>query len=225
MGYEYEILYQNAYTLLRVNLNGESIQAEAGAMVYKSSNITLETQMKGGLLSSLKRKMLGAESIFLNTFRGEGEIAFAPSYPGDITHIELRNEIWFLQGGSYLCSSPELEIDTKFQGLKGIFSREGLFFLKVSGSGDLFVSIFGALEEKKLSQEEIQVDTGHLVAFSKGISYDVERIGGLKSTMFSGEGLILRLSGTGRLLLQSRSVEAFASWLYPFMPIKTSKYE
>jgi uncharacterized protein (TIGR00266 family) len=222
---EYEVQHKPVFTLLKTKLrSGQSIRAEAGAMVYMK-NITMETSAGGGLLSSLKRSVLGGESFFMNTFTcptGEGEVGFAPPYAGDVMCLDLKNETWFLQGGSYLCSSPELMIDTKFQGLKGFVSREGLFFLKMSGTGQLFVSIFGAIEEHELVGDEFTIDTGHLVAFQEGIDYQVKTVGGLKSTVFSGEGLVARLSGRGRFLLQTRSTGAFVDWLIPFLPKPSS---
>jgi uncharacterized protein (TIGR00266 family) len=219
---KHDILYRPVYSLLKVELDaGESISAESGAMVTMTPNIEIQTSAKGGLLSSLKRSVLGGESFFQNTFtsrNGKGAITFAPSYMGDVEYIPLSGE-WLVQGGSYLCSTPGLTIDTKFQGMRGLVSGESLFFLKISGQGDLFISSFGAIHPVELQAgEEIKVDTGNLVAFQQGITYSVERVGGIKSTMLSGEGLVLRLQGPGKLFIQTRSPGAFAGWLYPLLP-------
>ena len=219
---KYDILYRPVYSLLQVEMGaGESISAESGAMVTMTPNINIQTSAKGGLLSSLKRSMLGGESFFQNTFTckdGKGVIAFGPSYMGDIEHIPLTGE-WLVQGGSYLCSTPGLSIDTKFQGFKGLVSGESLFFLRIFGQGDLFISSFGAIHPIDLQQgEEVRVDTGNLVAFQQGVSYTVERVGGLKSTFLSGEGLVLRLKGPGKAYIQTRSPQSFAGWLYPLLP-------
>jgi uncharacterized protein (TIGR00266 family) len=219
---KHEILYRPVYSLLKVELDaGESISAESGAMVTMTPNIEIQTSAKGGLLSSLKRSVLGGESFFQNTFtcrEGKGVITFGPSYMGDAEYIPLSGE-WFVQSGSYLCSTPGLDIDTKFQGLKGVISGESLFFLRISGQGDLFISSFGAIHPIDLQPgEEIRVDTGNLVAFQQGITYNVERVGGLKSTVLSGEGLVLRLKGPGKLYVQTRSPASFAGWLYPLLP-------
>jgi len=221
--YEYDILKSPAYTLLKVDLrDGQTIKAEAGALVSMSPNLKIETKAQGGMFRALKRSALGGESFFQNTFRSEngpGELTLAPGYPGDIEKVSLEDETWFLQGGAFLASNVDIDLDTKFQGLKGFVSREGLFFLKVEGSGDLFVSAFGALYEYDLNGELI-IDTGHLVGFQGGIQYDVKRIGGLKSTFLSGEGLVLRLWGQGKVYMQTRNPTAFASWLTPFLPNK-----
>ena len=219
---KYTILYRPVYSLLQVDMQpGESICAEAGAMVTMTPNIAIETSARGGVLSSLKRTFLGGESFFQNTFtcgQGAGTITFGPSYMGDVEQIPMTGE-WFVQSGSYLASTPGLGIDTAFQGLKGLFSGESLFFLRLFGQGDLFISSFGAIHAVDLKPgEEIKVDTGNLVAFQQGIAYTVEQVGGIKSTFLSGEGLVLRLKGPGRIYIQTRSPRTFVGWLYPLLP-------
>jgi uncharacterized protein (TIGR00266 family) len=219
---KYNILYRPVYSLLEVEMQqGESICAEAGAMVTMSPTIDIQTSARGGILSSLKRSMLGGESFFQNTYtcrQGAGIVTFGPSYMGDIEQIPMVGE-WFVQSGAYLASTPQLGIDTKFQGLKGLFSGESLFFLRVFGQGDLFISSFGAVHAIDLKQgEDVRVDTGNLVAFQQGINYSVEKVGGIKSTMLSGEGLVLRLRGPGRVYIQTRSPGTFVGWLYPLLP-------
>lgn len=221
---EHEILYQPSYSLLKIMLRqGEAISAEAGAMVSMSSGIQIETSMKGGLFGSLKRSVLGGESFFVNTFRADenGEVALAPSLPGDIHDLELKGQTIYVQSGSYLASSPEIEVDTKWGGAKTFFSREGLFLLKISGTGKLFLSSYGAIHEINLEAgQKYIVDTGHMVSFDEGVGYTVKKVGGLKSTLLSGEGLVCELTGPGKITIQSRSEAAFLSWLIPHIPKK-----
>lgn len=220
---KHEVLYRPTYSILKVTLDaGESIRAEAGAMVSMSENIRVETSASGGLLKAFARKLLAGESFFMNTFTAEGgpgEALFSPPYQGDIIHVELRGEHWYVQGSSYLASSPQLDIGVTFMGAKGLLSREGLFFLDISGVGSLFISSFGAIHPIDIYPgRRYVVDTGHLVAISSGVNYRVKTIGGLKSLLLSGEGLVTELEGTGKALIQTRSVSAFALWLYPFLP-------
>jgi uncharacterized protein (TIGR00266 family) len=219
---EYEVLYRPSYALARVKLNaGEGICAEAGAMVSMSEGIEIETGVKGGVLSGLKRSILGGESFFINTFKAKapGEVTLAPSLPGDIIHLELSGETFLVQSGSYIASSPQVAIDTKWGGAKTFFSKEGFFLLKMQGSGDLFLSSYGAIHEITLQPgESYTVDTGHMVAFDESVRYSVKRVGGIKSTLFSGEGLVCNLTGPGRIFLQSRSADAFLAWLIPQLP-------
>ncbi|MSS73753.1 MAG: TIGR00266 family protein [Candidatus Latescibacteria bacterium] len=220
---DHEILYRPSFSLLKVTLSpGETVSAEAGAMVSMSSAIELETSAKGGLFGALKRSVLGGESFFVNTFkasRGPGEVTFAPTLPGDITGLELRGQTLYAQSGAYIASSPDVQVDTKWGGAKTFFSREGFFLLKISGAGHVFLSSYGAIHEVQLKAgEKYIVDTGHMVAFDEGVDYAVRRVGGLKSTLFGGEGLVCELTGPGRIMIQTRNVDSFLSWLIPMLP-------
>ena len=221
----HEILYRPSYSLLKVNLGkGESISAEAGAMVSMSSTIEIETKMKGGLFGALKKSVLGGESFFTNNFKANdaGEVCFAPSLPGDLTAVELANQTILAQSGAYVASSPEITVDTKWGGAKTFISKEGFFLLKIAGTGTVFLSSYGAIHEVQLAAgQRYTVDTGHMVAFDDGVRYEVKRVGGLKSTLFSGEGLVCELTGPGRIMLQTRSEDAFISWLTPKLPQKS----
>lgn len=180
--------------------------------------------MRGGLVSSLKRKVLGGESLFINTFKAndKGILGLAPSYAGDIAVHEMKGEDFYVQSGSYLANSSGVEIDTKFAGGKGFFSREGLFLLKATGQGQLFMSSFGAIHEIDLNNESFILDTGHMVAFENTLDYNVRKVGGLKTTLLSGEGLVADFQGTGKLLIQTRSVDSFIGWLSPHLPTRSS---
>lgn len=219
---EHEILYRPSYSLVKIKMaKGESISAEAGAMVSMSNSIEIKTEMKGGLFGALKRSVLGGESFFINTFNANdiGEITFAPPLPGDIAGLELKGQTIFAQSRSYIASSPEIQVDTKWGGAKTFFSKEGLFLLKISGTGKVFLSSYGALHEIDLpAGQKYIVDTGHMVAFAEGVGYGVKKVGGLKSTLFSGEGLVCELTGPGKIMIQSRSTDAFLSWLIPLLP-------
>ncbi|MBN2223338.1 MAG: TIGR00266 family protein [Deltaproteobacteria bacterium] len=218
-----EILYRPAYSLAKVALApNEKIRTEAGAMVSMSADLALETQARGGLLSSLARTVLGGESFFLNTYTaagGGGEITLAPTLPGDIMVVPMTGGTLLVQSGSFLAGSDGVTMDTKWGGAKTFFSGEGLFMLRISGSGTLILSSYGAIHEVNLGQgQRYIVDTTHLVAFDETIGYKVKTIGGVKSTLFSGEGLVVELTGPGTVLLQTRSEGAFLSWLIPKLP-------
>jgi uncharacterized protein (TIGR00266 family) len=218
-----EILYRPSYSLAKVALSpNEKIRTEGGAMVSMSADLSVETQARGGLLSSLARTVLGGESFFLNTYTASsagGEITLAPTLPGDIVVVPMTGGTLLVQSGSFLACSDEIAMDTKWGGAKTFFSGEGLFMLRITGTGTLIVSSYGAIHEMKLGQgQKYIVDTTHLVAFEEGIGYQVKTIGGIKSTLFSGEGLVVELTGPGTVLLQTRSERAFLSWLIPKLP-------
>ncbi len=196
----------------------ESVMAESGAMVSMSPNINIAS-VAGGVTKGLKRRLLGGESFFQNTFTAQdapGEVALAPALPGDIVRIRLDGEA-IVQGSSYLASSPAIAVDTKFKGFKGFFSGEGAFMLKASGTGDLLVNAFGAIHEMDVDGEVV-VDTGHVVAFDSGLDFRIRRVGGWIATLFSGEGLVCRFHGKGRIWMQSRNPKAYGSLIGRLLP-------
>ena len=221
-----DIRYQPSYSLAIVSLEpGESVQAESGAMVSMTSNVAIDTGMKGGLVGALTRTVLGGETLFANTFTardGQGEITLAPSLPGDIATLNVKNETLYIQSGSFLAGSPEIALDVKWGGARTFFGSEGLFLLKASGSGPVLLSSYGAIHKVSLDGKRPYLcDTGHVVAFTQGLTFDVRRVGGWKSTLLSGEGLVCEFSGAGDLDLQTRSTQAFLSWLIPRLPARS----
>ena len=214
--------HRPAFALLTVDLEaGEAVRAEAGAMVAHDDGIGVETGASGGLFGSLKRSVLGGESFFQNTFTAEtaGSVSLAPPLPGDVVRHDLDDETVYVQSGSYLASVPAIDLDTAFGGAKTFFGSEGLFLLSLTGTGPTFLASYGAIQERELAPgERFTVDTGHIVAFEASATFDVRRVGGLKSTLFSGEGLVCAFEGPGRVWLQSRSQDAFLSWLIPQLP-------
>jgi uncharacterized protein (TIGR00266 family) len=222
-----EILYQPSYALAIVTLDrGEAIHAESGAMVSMSPDMEMETAARGGLLKSLARSMFGGESFFINTYTGTRDgsrISVAPPLPGDITVIDMQGETLLVQSGSYLASASGVEVDTKWSGAKTFFGSEGLIMLKLSGAGMLIVSSYGAIHPMELEAgQKVVVDTGHLVAFEEQLDFQVKKVAGWKSTLFSGEGLVIELTGPGKVYLQTRSQDSFLSWLIPRIPRQTT---
>lgn len=217
-----ELQYKPAYAIARVTLgNGESVKAEAGAMVSMSSNMKITTgkSQSGSFLKSLKVMALGGESFWMNTFtseNGPGEVILAPTLPGDDQKVDLRGTV-YVQSTSYLASDTSIELDTKFQGMKGFFSGESLFFLKCTGNGSLVLASYGGIEEIDLDGELI-VDTGHIVAFEEGIQYRIQKFGGWKSFFLGGEGLTMRFSGKGKMWIQTRNTPDLGKWFYEKLP-------
>lgn len=221
-----QILYRPSYSLAVVKLEpNESIQAEGGAMVSMTPGLNMETKAKGGVLKALGRSLLGGESFFMNTYTAPsagGEITLAPALPGDIAILQLSGQTLLVQSGSFVASSDGIEVDTKWGGAKTFFGGEGLIMLKCHGNGTLILSSYGAIHEMSLAAGQSHVvDTGHLVAFDETMGFKVRKVAGWKSTLFSGEGLVVDLTGPGKVFMQTRSEDAFLSWLLPKLP-KTS---
>lgn len=217
-----DIRYKPSYSLGFISLDGrEEVRVEGGSMVSMSDGVSIETEATGGFLSSISRKMFGGESFFQNTYQapsGGGEIAVAPPLPGDLLNLNLSGPL-MVQSGSYVASEMDVDLDTKWSGAKTFFASEGLIMLRASGRGQMLVSSYGAIHDMELKAgQRYTVDSGHLVAFTEGMDFRVRKVGGLKSTLFSGEGLVVDLTGPGRLLMQSRSTDQFLAWLIPQLP-------
>ncbi len=216
------IEYQPSYAMAKVTLDpGEELVTEGGAMVAMAGDIEIETKARGGFMKSLSRATFGGESFFLNTYRagGPARVFVAPALPGAMRVIELRGETLMVQSGSFIAASPSLEIETKWGGAKTFFAKEGLIMLRISGTGTLIVSSFGAIDAFELGAgEKFTVDTGHVVTFTEDIGFNVRKVGGWKSTLLSGEGLVVDLTGPGKATLQTRSQDAFLGWLIPQLP-------
>jgi uncharacterized protein (TIGR00266 family) len=220
-----EILYRPSYSLGKITLEGgEEVCVEGGSMVSMSQGVTLETGATGGLWRSLGRSLFGGETFFQNVFQapaGGGVVYVSPALPGDLLDMDLRGESLMVQSGSYVASAVGIDVDTKWSGAKTFFASEGLVMLRARGAGKLLLSSYGAIHNLELAAGQTQtVDTGHLVAFTERIGFRVRTIGGIKSTMFSGEGLVVDLTGPGRVLLQSRSTDQFLAWLIPQLPFE-----
>ncbi|HOJ78022.1 MAG TPA: TIGR00266 family protein [Bacillota bacterium] len=224
---KYQIENAPVFSTLRVILDkGESIRAEAGAMVSMSSSIELEAKTAGqGLFGTLKAAV-GGESFFAALYtatRDNSELVLAPAVLGDITVFELKGNTIFAQSGAYLAGSNELQLSTQGS-FKALISGEGLFLQKISGNGVVFLSSYGAIIEKKLAPgETYRVDTGHIVAFEESVQYHIKKAAkGLFASFASGEGLVGEYRGPGTIWLQTRNLPAFANVLARFLPHKNN---
>jgi uncharacterized protein (TIGR00266 family) len=219
---EYEIV-KNPMGLVEFVLNkDEKIVAEAAAMVYMRGNIRTETRMrKGGFLKSLKAAAFGGESFFVNEFIADEDgckLGLTGNMLGDIEAIDV-NEEFIVQSGSFVGSTTDLTLDTKWQGFtKGIFGSN-LFMLKTVGTGKMFVNAWGGILKKELeSGEKMILDNYQLVALSATANYRVTKHGSLKTTLFGGDALVLEIIGPGTVYLQTKNIMEFARALIPFLP-------
>ena len=206
-----------AFLTVKIPAN-QTLKVEASAMASMDTTLRMKTKLKGGL-----SRFLTGESLFINEFTAEGgpgEIKIAPGAPGDLEHVYLKGTTIYLQNSAYVASTLGVDVESKWQGMfKGFFSGESLFLIRCSGQGDLWFNTYGAMFEVDVAGNYV-VDTGHIVAFTEGLDFDVTRIGGYKSLFFSGEGLVCRFRGQGKVWIQTRKVPAFARWTWPYRPVK-----
>ena len=201
--------------------SGETVVAEAGSMNYLEEDISFETKMgdgsnpNSGLMDRLKsvgKRILTGESLFMTHFTNQGarkrKVAFAAPYPGKIIAVELSqfNGELFCQKDAFLCAAFGTKVGIAFAQKLGVgfFGGEGFILQRLNGDGRAFIHAGGTIVRRELKGETLRVDTGCLVAFTQGISYDIQRAGNMKSMIFGGEGLFLAtLSGHGTVWLQS----------------------
>ncbi|MEA2039262.1 MAG: TIGR00266 family protein [Thermodesulfobacteriota bacterium] len=233
---DYEI-FGHDMQIVEVELDpGETVIAEAGAMNYMEDGIVFEARMGDGSVAgegimgkllNVGKRVLTGESIFLTHFTNQGHgkrrVSFAAPYPGKIVPVDMskvKGEL-FCQKDAFLAAALGTQVGIAFTRRlgTGFFGGEGFILQRLIGDGMVFVHAGGTVIKKELKNETLRVDTGCLVAFTRGVDYDIERVGSLKSMFFGGEGLFLAtLSGTGTVLLQSLPFSRMADRILAHAP-------
>lgn len=211
---KHDVLYSPDNTVIKFTLkNGESVRGESDAMVSMSNGMNFTTSFgagkkTGGIFKNIMRSFLTGESFFTNVFTATDdnqEVLFAPRLEGDIEYADLTAVPLVIQAGSYLASHPGVVLNTKWQGMKSFFSGESMFFMEASGTGFVVLSAFGGIQTVSVKDKYL-IDTGHIVAFTAGLSYQVVKAGsGWVSSFLSGEGMLCEFSGQGTVYMQSRN--------------------
>jgi len=207
--------------MLVVNLEqGESITAEAGSMTYMDPTIEPHTRKREkSLWGTLGLNIIGGQSFFVNDYiatASNAEVGFVAAPVGDIEKLEVRpGQGYVIQKSAYIASSQGVDLDVKWEGFsKGLFGQ-GLFMLRATGNGQLFINTFGAIDMHTLQPgQTLIVDNFHLVAFSETCTYKVTKFGGLKETILGGEGLITQITGPGDVHIQTKNMKEFVEWLW-----------
>jgi uncharacterized protein (TIGR00266 family) len=212
-----EIVAKPVFSFVHMDLEpGESIVAESDAMASMAADLDMKAKLNGNFLSALCKKFLGGESLFVNHFTNNTDkvkrLTITQSTPGDINCIELNDSSLCLQPGAYISSEPGVKLGLKWAGFGSFIGREGLFKLEVKGTGKVWYGAYGGLIEKEIDGEYI-VDTSHLVAYEPHMKLKVQLSGGIFSSFFGGEGLVTRVEGQGKIIIQSRSLSTLASWV------------
>jgi uncharacterized protein (TIGR00266 family) len=207
----------------------ETAIAEAGSFMYMDEGIQMETifgdgsqQQQGfmGKLFSAGKRLLTGESLFMTAYThtgfGKARVAFASPYPGKIIPIDLQqyNGKLICQKDSFLCAAKGVAVGIEFQKKlgTGLFGGEGFIMQKLEGDGMCFVHAGGHVEERELFPGEmLKIDTGCIVAFTKDVDYDIQFVGGIKNTLFGGEGVFYAtLRGPGKVWIQTLPISRLA---------------
>lgn len=206
---------------------GESMYTQSGGMAWMSEGITMDSNMKGGFGKSIGR-MFSGESLFMATYRAEragSMIAFASTVAGEVVPVNIGESGGMIcQKGAFLCAQETVNLNVTFtkKFSAGFFGGEGLILQDISGTGMVFLEVDGDKVEKQLAPGEvIKVDTGNVVAFEKTVQYEIETVKGLKNIFLGGEGLFLtKLTGPGKVILQTQNFNEFAGRISEMMPSK-----
>lgn len=219
-----EILHRTIGTVAKVGLeHGETLRVEPGAMISMTPELEFQSGMQGGFLKSFGR-MFSGESFFQNTYtaRAPGQhLVLGQTLPGDITTIEVPQNGLAIQSSSYIAANHGVTVATTIGGFKKLFAGEGLFQLTATASGPgqaVVVGAFGGIQQMDVEGELI-IDSGHLVAWDKTLN--VQPIAASSNwimAFLSGEGIVVRLSGTGRVWMQSRTPGGFGRHIGPKLP-------
>ena len=208
-----------AFGYLDVDLeSGERIIAENDAMSSMSAKIELKAKMNGGFFSALAMKFLGGETFYVNCFRNDSgqaqRLTLVRPAPGAVREHKLDGDPLYLQKNAFLARTEGVKIKVKWAGFRSAFAKEGLFRLMATGKGTLWYGAYGDILERPVDGQLI-VDTGHLVAYPKGIKMRIKMAGGVFSSLFGGEGYVTLLKGNGKAYIQTRSLSGLSSWLNP----------
>ena len=208
---DYQILHQDTFPVVQIKLaKGEKISCERDATITRRGGLTVSGAIKDGLVAGIARSLLTSESFFtqvVSADRGPGEAIIGSGLPGSVVPLEISgSNSYLVEKGGFLACTDGVELSTKMQGLmKGLFSKEGFFIIRLSGQGLAFISSFGAAHRFDLaSGEELVVDNGHTLAWEERVQYEITRsTGGVVSNLTSGEGLVCRFRGPGTVYIHT----------------------
>lgn len=212
----------DAFAYVEIDLEkDQAVIAESDAMSSMAADLDMEAKFNGGFFAAILRRLLVGETLFVNRFSnnttGTRRLTLVQPTPGGVRCLELKRETFYLQPGAFLACTEGITVGVKFAGFVSWIAREGLFKTVVSGTGRVWYGAYGALLEREIDGETI-VDTSHLVGYSPGIKLKLQLAGGIFSSLFGGEGLVTRVSGKGKIVIQTRSLSGLVSWLNPKLP-------
>ncbi len=220
----YEILGQ-LVPAVQFELNsGESIYTQSGGMIWQSEGVKMSTNARGGIGRSIGRLFSG-ESMFMVNYTAERDgavVAFGSTVPGSLIPVDITKSEIIAQKGAFLCAEQTVELKATFtkKFSAGLFGGEGFILQHLFGSGMAFLEVDGDVIERTLAPGEVlKVDSGNVVAFETSVKYEVETVKGLGNIFFGGEGLFLtKLTGPGKVLLQTQNFNDFASRIISRVP-------
>ncbi|MDD7048254.1 MAG: TIGR00266 family protein [Lachnospiraceae bacterium] len=228
-----ELVGEAGFQMAKIHLgNGEVVKIENGAMVYMQ-DVKLEGKLNskkkglGGLLGAIGRSLLSDESMFITQVVGtapDGVVAIAPGVPGRIVKLEVGARQYRLNDGAFFAADDSVNYTMQKQNLSqaAFGGSGGLFVMETEGQGDLLVSTFGDLVTLECTPDRpISIDNEHVVAWDSTLNYSIEVASGTFG-FTTGEGLVNKFTGNGKILIQTRNLHSLADAINPFLPDKSS---
>lgn len=210
--------YAIAYLVLDA---GEQVFVERGAMAAMSSGVHVSAGLaSSSLAKAALRHAVGGESLVFARYEAEFQgawVGVTPRYPGDVELVRISPDAgFFVQTGSVLAHNTGVDTSITSGGLRSMLIQEGVVFIHARGDGDLLLSAYGGIDVVDVQPgESVIIDTGHLVAMSDSMRFKVGPLGSLTASALTGEGLVAKIEGPGKVLLQTRAEQALRSWLFP----------
>ena len=217
---------------LHVSLTkGDQIYCESDAMVMMEATLDLKGSMNGGLVSAVMRRMANGESFFqqrIEAVRGDGDCLLSPVLPGALEIIDVGTRQYFLNDGAFVAATSETEMKVRMQNIgNALFAQSGGFFvMETSGAGQVVVSGFGSMFQLEVAPgKDVIIDNSHVVCWDSTLRYEISvttgntggglsgMVGNLVNSFKSGEGIVLRFSGAGKVFVCSRNRDAFVEWM------------
>lgn len=229
----FELVGDAGFQLAKIYLgNGETAKIENGAMVYMQ-DVKLEGKLNsnkkgiGGFLGAMAKSLLSDESIFITQVMGtaaNGVVAIAPTLPGKIARLEVGAHQYRLNDGAFFACDDSVSYKMQKQNLsQAVFGGSGgLFVMETEGQGDMLIASYGDMVEVECTPAKpVTIDNEHVVAWDASLSYSIEVASGTFG-FTTGEGLVNKFTGSGKILIQTRNISALADAVKPFLPDKSS---
>jgi uncharacterized protein (TIGR00266 family) len=222
---------------LHVSLaKGESIYCESDAMVMMEDTLDLSGRMQGGIFQAVMRRLTNGESFFqqhIKAVRGDGDCLLSPNLPGGMEVLNVGAAQYCISDEAYVAATEGVQVTAQMQSLgNAIFAGTGGFFIgHSSGSGKLVVSGFGSIFSLDVTpNKSMVIDNGHVVAWDRNLHFELAAstnqsqglLSNLVNSVTSGEGVVLKFSGHGRVIVCSRNRNGFVSWMGSKLGIKNS---
>jgi uncharacterized protein (TIGR00266 family) len=212
---------------LHVSLtHGEKIYCESDAMVMMEAGLDLKGKMTGGIGAALMRRFANGESLFqqhIEAVRSGGDCLLAPRLPGAMQVLDVGQRQYLLSDGAFVAATDKVDLKVRTQSVgNALFAQSGGFFItETGGVGQVAVSGFGAISQLEVTPgNDMIIDNAHVVAWDSTLRYEISVttggnsgfLGNLVNSQTSGEGMVLRFSGQGKILISSRNRAAFQLW-------------